>query len=289
MRLLGAPAFHIACAGALLFAAVAWRDDAAPRPQERPRIDVPASRVAEARRAFVAATRRAPTAEEEVDLVRRLVDEEVLVQHALDLGLADQEPVERRLAQIAEFVAEEPEHAFELGLVREDRVIRRILVDSSRRLIRAAVLSREPSRQALEAYLAEHPERFEQPEEIAVSVAAAGTRDGAVKELPLLGRRDLERRYGHDFAEALDATVVGSWRGPLPSRYGPVRVLVREHRPARPAALEEVEDAVRVALLEELAARWLETRIAQLRSGMDVVVAEEAVAVAEVGTEGGAS
>ena len=47
--------------------------------------------------------------------------------------------------------------AVDLGLHHGDLVVRRILIDAAKRLIRVAVLSREPTEAALEAYLREHP------------------------------------------------------------------------------------------------------------------------------------
>lgn len=264
-RLLAAPALHFACAGALLFALTLGMRPAVP---ERPRLVASDARLAEARRAFEAEHRRPPIPAEDAVLARQVVDEEVLLQHALDFGLADQEPVQRRLAQISGFVAEDPARVLELGLHRDDLVVRRILVDSARRLIRSAVLLREPSEAVLKAHLKKHPERFEQPEEIRIAVLPEGETAGETKELPLLLRRDLERRFGRSFTETLDATRVGEQQGPLPSRLGPLRVVVREHRPARPAMLAEVYDAVHADLREELADLWLEVRIAGLRAEM---------------------
>lgn len=265
-RALAAPAVHFALGGALLFLVAGWRDGGT---GERPRLIVPAARLAAARRVFEAGARRPPTPAEAAAIERRVLDEEVLLQHALDLGLAAQGPVERRLALLAEFVGEAPAGATTRDLGRDDMVVRRILVDSVRRLIRGAVTRREPSEEALAAYLDAHPDRFRRPE--ALRLAIAGARSGEVEELPLLARRDLERRFGLAFVEAVDRRVA-AWQGPFPSHEGALRVAVREHLPPRTSTLDEARDALRAAVAEELAERWLAERTAVLRSEMGAVV-----------------
>lgn len=287
-RLLRAPAVHFAVAGALLFAATSWQrpetaDAAGDGAVARPVLVVSASRLATARQEFLAVHHRPPTPAEEAALVDGVIEREVLFAHALALGLEAQPTVERRLAQIGEFVAadggpprSEPELAREalaLGLHRDDFVVRRILVDGATRLIRAAVLAREPSEEALRAYLERHGERFRRPEEIRLATLPADAApDEAPEELPLLPRRDLERRLGRRFAQALDAGRVGVWQGPLPSRYGPLLARVQEHRAERTAELAEVRDVVRAELRQVLADEWLATRVAQLREDYEVVL-----------------
>lgn len=250
-------------------------------------VSVSSARLAQARDVFLSKNHRAPDEEEEAAMVRHLVDQELLFRHALDLGMDRQEPVRRRLAQIASFVSETPdatrglagddlearaEEALRLGLHRDDVVVRRILVDSARRLIRGAVLTREPSAEALREHLARHPGRYQVPETIALDWRRDETDCGtsgrdAFDSLPALTPSDLERRFGRGFVAALDATRIGAWQGPLASRNGAIHVRVTAHRPEREASLEEVRDQVRREVKEQLADRWLEARLGQLRAG----------------------
>src|SRR5207302_1954271 len=100
------------------------------------------------------------TPEERQRVLRAVVDEEILYAYARRLGLDKEPVVERRLSQIATFVTENPHEAKStkelageallLGLNDGGLVVRRMLIDGARRLIRAAVLVREPSEAALE-------------------------------------------------------------------------------------------------------------------------------------------
>jgi hypothetical protein len=133
-----------------------------------------------------------PATPDEVRKVATVVaDQEVLLAYALDLEL-DREPVvERRLAQIAQFLerdthfervkhaadqakptrssSELASEARDLGLHQQDLITRRVLIDNARRLIRAAALVREPTEQMLSDYLSAHPDQFSRPGETRIT------------------------------------------------------------------------------------------------------------------------
>jgi parvulin-like peptidyl-prolyl isomerase len=264
---------------------------------------------------FAQANGRPPTPQEEKDLVETLVDEEVLYQYALRVGLDRQPVVEQRLALIAEFVEQNPHEAAsqvdlasearELGLHHGDSVVRRVLIDGAKRLIRAAVRIRAPTEEMMETYLRTNPDAFIVPVRTRITqVAMNRLAHGAATEaraqellervraraytpdaapalgdnafapasLPLLADRDLERRFGHRFVEALAAAPAGEWSGPLPSRYGLHLVYVHERTQPHLPPLSEVRTQVRRRLLDELADEWLAFRLQQLRAEFDIVV-----------------
>lgn len=180
-RLPGAktPALHFALLGVLLFVVSRAREPSVDTesPTEKPRLAIPASRVADAEEAFRIEQRREAMAAERKDLIDALVDEEILFHHAMSLGLHRSEVPQRRLTQIAAFVgsAESPEcsegslvrvdpelaeRAVELGLHEGDFVTRRVLIDAARRLIRGAARLVEPDEAAVFEYLEAHGERF---------------------------------------------------------------------------------------------------------------------------------
>lgn len=314
-RLLRSPALHYAVLGALLYAAVAWRGPALPAT----RLVIPATRVEAAVREYEGLHGRPLTPEERQRLIRVLVDQEILYASALRLGLDKEPVVERRLSQIATFVTENPHEAKSpqaladearlLGLNDGDLVVRRILIDGARRLIRAAVLVREPSDAVLEAYLREHPEEFRLPARTRLSHVVVDARrheaqttheaqallarlradavrperaaeygDGGfiAANLPALPDIELARRFGHRFVQQLAGLPTGAWDGPLPSRYGWHLVFVQERIPEPVVSLAEVRHDVRARVRIKLADEWLALRLAQLRAEFQVEVRDTA-------------
>ena len=314
LRTARSPVLHFVALGVLLHA---WLGGPTVAPHDAPRIVVPRQEIVRARAEFREAVGRLPTPAEEHELTERIVDREVLYRYALRVGLQEQPVVRRRLAQIAEFVAQNPhaetttderaDEALALGLHEGDLIVRRILIDGARRLIRAPWLVREPDDTTLQAYLEANPEPFTVPPEMRVTQVAVNRlrhgdateayaaalaerlRAGTVApheavalgdalpvaaELPPLSEHDLTRKLGQRFAVALRDAPVGAWLGPIPSRYGLHLVYVHERTPAHLPALVEVRDRVRRRFLQGLADDWLALRLAQLRAGFEVVVPE---------------
>jgi hypothetical protein len=171
MKIIKSPALHMLALGAVLFAATWLRGDAAGH--TRPRIVIPQYQIDMTLETFVADNQRLPDTEDRQRILEALVDQEVLYQYALTVGLQENEAVQRRLVQIADFVeanphgdateAERAAKAMELGLHHGDLVVRRILIDSAQRLIRSVVLMQTPNEIALHEYLAAHPQEFQEP------------------------------------------------------------------------------------------------------------------------------
>ena len=149
--------------GALLFGVLLWRITV----QGAARIVIPPQRLEIVRQAFLAENRRhhdgggggAP------GLPRGPGGALSIRPQA---RAAEQPVAQRRLAQIASFVEANPHRsrsdeeraaeAVSLGLHHGDLVVRRILIDGARRLIRAVVLTRQPDPAMVEEYLAANRE-----------------------------------------------------------------------------------------------------------------------------------
>ena len=95
---------------------------------------------------------------------------------------------------------------------------------------------------------------------------AYGDRGLVASNLPALPDVELQRRFGHRFVKHLHRLPVGSWQGPVPSRYGLHLVFVQAHIPGRIAALAEVRTEVRARVRHKLADEWLAARMEQLRA-----------------------
>jgi parvulin-like peptidyl-prolyl isomerase len=315
MKWLKAPALHMLALGALLFG-LSELVGGGLLPQKK-RIEIPAHRLEAMLQDFIADTGRRPTPPEWEQMVDMQVDDEVLYQYALALGMQENSAAQERLAQIADFVEANPHEAtqagkaraaMDLGLHEGDLVVRRILVDSARRLIRGVVLLQKPAPGIVEQYYAAHGAEFTRPARIRISQVAVNgflQPDSEARARRLLARirtekldleaalaladetpapvhlalqteQSLQSQLGGDFATAVMALRPGSWSEPIPSDYGHHLVWVHEFEEARVQPLASVRDQVEQALLQKLADDWLKLRLRELRAEFDVIVPEGA-------------
>ena len=308
---LKAPALHMLALGALLFGVAELRGGGF-LPQKR-RIEIPAHRLEQMAREFVADTRRQPTPQEWEQMIEMQIDDEVLFQYAIALGMQENSAAQARLAQIADFVEANPHEstqsgkahaAMELGLHEGDLVVRRILVDSARRLIRSVVLVQKPTPEALQQFYAAHAAEFTRPAQVRISqiaingfvrsdseerargllrriraenldfeaALALAEETPAPVHLPLESEQDLESEFGSDFAAAVLKLEPGSWSEPIPSDYGHHLVWVHEIEEARALPLDAVRVEVEQAVLQKLADDWLALRLREMRADFEIVV-----------------
>jgi len=311
MKWLKSPALHMLALGSLLFGLTELVGGGL-LPHKK-RIEIPAHRLAAMAQDFVADTGRRPTRSEWEQMVDLQVDDEVLYQYALALGMHENSAAQARLAQIADFVEANPHEAtqagkaraaMDLGLHEGDLVVRRILVDSAKRLIRSVVLLQQPAPEIVEQFYAAHAAEFIRPARIRISQVAvngflrpdseawarrllARIRAGklgleaalaladqtpAPVHLALQTEQGLQSELGSDFATAVMALRPGVWSEPIPSDYGHHLVWVHEFQEARVLPLEPVRDQVEQALLQKLADDWLRLRLRELRAEFEIVV-----------------
>ncbi len=312
MKWLKAPALHMAALGAVLFGISELVGGTLVAPKKR--VEIPAHRLAAMLEDFVADTGRPPTRREWDQMVDMQVDDEVLFQYAVALGMRENSAVQARLAQIAEFVEANPHEstqagkahaAVELGLDEGDLVVRRILVDSAKRLIKSVVLMQQPAPQVVEEYYGAHAAEYTQPARLRISQLAVNAFlwpdpeaharellariraerldfDAALRladETPapvhfeLLTEQGLRSDLGGDFAAAVMALRPRAWSEPIPSDYGYHLVWVHENRPASVLPLAAVRQQVESAVLQKLADDWLRLRLRELRAEFEIVVA----------------
>ena len=202
---------------------------------------------------------------------------------------------------VADYLYEElfSREARALGLELDDPVIRRRLAQKMNLLAESAAQQAEPGEAELLAWYEAHPELYrtesrlgfrhvylshDRPGGSAADDAAAllsrleGTDEAAGKDmgdafmLPRdfadIGRSQLGRLFGDDFAATLFTLSTGSWQGPVPSGYGYHLVYLYGVRDAEPIPFDESRDRVlqdwqrdryeqaEKALLEELKSRY---------------------------------
>jgi hypothetical protein len=254
-RLSREPLVHFLALALLIFAAHGLLRGDADHPDK---IVVSASKIEQMATVFTKTWQRSPTADELKGMIDDYVKEEVLVRQALELGLdRDDTVVRRRLRQKIEF------------LNAADAV---------------PVTVTDPE---LEAYLAANPAAFATDaklafEQLFLNPARHGdtmARDavallaelrsndmadpaslGDASLLPatvqLTSKAAIDQMFGGALADGLEKAPLGQWTGPLTSSFGLHLVRVTEHRPGRVPQLADIRD--------EVAREWENARRSEL-------------------------
>lgn len=312
IAVLRAPALHFLVIGGLLFLASSLR--AAPKPTLlREPVVISAARVEEIREDYRRTLGALPTSRELDALIEKEAEDEMLYREALLLGLDRGDPaVEWRVIEKMEFLyGERPggqvealRRGLELGLQRDDVVVRSGLVTKMRLLAKGASRVDEPRGAELErelgAYLERHGDDYVRPglwtfthvflagsagrEAEATALRARlitqATLPGdapkhgdpfvAGGELRATTEAGMTKVFGEDFARTVTALEPLTWSEPIRSPYGVHLVWVAEKVAPRMAALEEVRSQVLHAYRAERQREYLETLIAGVRNAYEV-------------------
>ena len=234
--------------GVGVFALDHWREGGA---DESRRIVVTGEEVERLRARSTAQRGRPPTGPELQALIEGAVDEEILYREAQRLGLdRDDAIVRRRLAQKMTFVLED---AGDRAAPAADEV--------ERYFARHAERYRRPARTTFDHVFLSADRRTDPAGDAAALLGAVGTADGGWKRLGdpfMLARTHADRTdaeiaglFGAAFADAVSASPMNDWTGPVESAYGMHLVRVRGRTPARAPRLDEVRDRVVADLHEE--------------------------------------
>jgi len=157
-----------------------------------------------------------------------------------------------------------------LGLDRDDEIVRRRLIQKMEFLLESRAPEEPPDEQALRSFWERVSYRYVEPARVSFVHVFAGdgeeARERAAKQLAQLAQGaapialsqpflsglqwenrlvgEVELAFGEAFARALPTLPRGSWSGPLRSSFGWHLVQLREFRPTRTPALEEVRARV---------------------------------------------
>lgn len=254
-RILREPLVHFLALALLIFAAHGLLRGGADAPEK---IVVSASKIEQMATVFTKTWQRSPTADELKGMIDDYVKEEVLVRQALELGLdRDDTVVRRRLRQKIEF------------LNAADAV---------------PVTVTDPE---LEAYLAANPAAFATDaklafEQLFLNPARHGdtmARDAAAllaelrsndmadpaslgdasllpATVQLTSKAAIDQMFGGALADGLEKAPLGQWTGPIASSFGLHLVRVSEHTPGRVPQLADIRD--------EVAREWENARRSEL-------------------------
>ena len=310
-----APALHFLALGALLFAISSTF--AAPTRARAP-IVISAARVAEIRDEYARMMATPPTESELAALVAREADEEMLYREALLLGLdRGDRAVEWRIIEKMEFLygeaagdnAESLRRGLELGLQRDDVVVRSGLVTKMRLLAKGTSRSEEPEGDALEreleAYLERNREEYTQAAHYTLTQvflrgdAADATIETEARALrrtleasasppgetvkygdPFVtgsfvratSRAGLTKMFGDAFADAVAKLETKRWSEPIRSPFGLHLVWVAEKQEARAPGLDSVRSQVLQAYRAERQQEYARQMMEGIRRAYEVRV-----------------
>ena len=277
-RVLKEPLFHFLLIGAALFAVFGWAR-VGERSGDDSTIVVSAGRIQQLAGIFAKTWQRPPTKQELQGLIDDFVLEEIYYRQAREMGIdRDDTVIRRRLRQKLEF-----------------------LTDDAAALV-------EPSDEELAAYLAENEERFRRdsvysfrqiyinPEKHGNDGSDGKNGDGLVdyveKTLAALragetvqgdsgllpeshagaAGRTVNATFGRGFAEQLDALEMGSWQGPVESGLGVHLVLVQSREPGVVPPLEEIRPVVEREWANEKRIEMREKMNEDLKGDYDIVI-----------------
>jgi parvulin-like peptidyl-prolyl isomerase len=234
-----------------------------------------------------------------------LSPEDMLVREAIAAGFHQTDALVRdRLVRLGESVAsedvEDPEalekEARRLGLDHTDPVVRRRLAHAMELTLSRLSPSHWPDEAEARAYYERNRERYMQPGRVrfrhvyfardrqgtasesaaaqALAVLRAGDETAAASvhgDAFMLGSElnvsspNVPRRFGAEFAVAVDGATVGQWTGPIASAYGWHLVFVEERTAPALSSFDDVRGRVIHELLTERRAKLLEERLAERR------------------------
>ncbi|MFS2176877.1 peptidyl-prolyl cis-trans isomerase [Rhizobium pisi] len=243
-RVLREPLVHFLLLALLVFAAYGlFGADAYDKPDS---IVVTAPKIEQMAAVFARTWQRPPTAEELKALIDDYVKEEILVRQALELGLdRDDTVVRRRLRQKMEFLNTADAEALAPTDAELDAYLK----------ANAAVFQTGSMLAFQQVYFSPQ-RRGDTIAQDAASVLEALLTNSAADStlfgdptllppnLPLSSNTAIDQTFGADFAEKLDKAPLGQWTGPVDSGFGLHLIRVTARVPGRVPALDEVHDTV---------------------------------------------
>jgi peptidyl-prolyl cis-trans isomerase C len=241
---------------------------------ERPVLRLDSQELGQLAAYWEAQTERAPTKAELDGLIRERIDEEILAQEAMRLGLDKGDMIiRRRLAQ-------------KMAFASEDTAVGPEPSEAQLRAYYAAHQGeyRAPARVAMRHVFFSEDRTSGDPQQAAAQALASLQHDrpasGDPSVLPLtyadVSLDDLARDYGSDFARTVAAAAPGSWQGPVRSAYGWHAVRVDTRHAAAVAPFERVQAEVREALLADRRKAANAAYLAKLRKRYRITVAGSA-------------
>lgn len=236
---------------------------------------------------------------------------EDVVRH-LPARAAGKAPSPKELGALLEKVVLEEiiyQQAVDRGMVRQDLVVRRRIIQEVRAMVAGEVQASEPSEAVIEAWFNDHRDAFRGPPRYAVSqiflpyqrgvdrtpeVVALHRRlldgepfDALASEVSVAAPTDLSEElseiarigqaYGPGFTRAVRATAPGATSPPVRTAHGHHLLRVDRREPGLVPAFEEVRDSVKGRYLRRASRDALDSYLRRVREEADVWLAPDAI------------
>jgi len=222
---------------------------------------------------------RPPTAAELNGLIESRIREEVLYREAGVLGLEKNDTiVRRRMAQKMEFLLADLAPQAE----STDQALQVFLEENTERF-------QEPARYSFVHVFLSRDQRGEQVDEDARRVLdklrdpdrnadpiELGDHFMQGRQMVAQSKREVESILGRDFAQALPKLQVAQWQGPIESAYGVHLVYVHERTESRMPALAEIRERAQSELMAERQRQANEAIFQRLRERYEIVIEQDA-------------
>ncbi|MBB4276242.1 peptidylprolyl isomerase [Rhizobium mongolense] len=246
MNLLREPLLHFVVGGAMLFAGYAWLDREQTDASGLEPVRIGEGEVRWLKETWANQWLRAPSSQELQELVADLVSEELLAREAREMGLDRNDTVvRRRLAQKLKFIVEDTSRLVE----PREAELRQFYEANAARFQEGARVS------FTQIFFNPALRNDASSDAKAALVELKSTRDTDLAAMPgdrlLLDAevRDADEQavagmFGPDFARAVFALKPGMWSEPVKSGYGFHLVSIAKSSAGRQAPFEEVRDEV---------------------------------------------
>ncbi|MGD8640828.1 MAG: peptidylprolyl isomerase [Gammaproteobacteria bacterium] len=273
-RVIRDPLVHFLLFGALLF--VAYYALNPPETSANDQIRITQNDIERFEKIFQKRWQRSPTQQELQGLISAYIKEEVLYREALEMGLEkDDTIVRRRLAQKVEFLITD----LSVPAQVDDKTLRAFYENNTDRYTRGATFSFrhiyfKPAQRS-ESTLDEAEAALQTLQTTQVGLNVSDELGDRWMFDSLYRHRstdEIAREFGTQFSEALDTLTTGSWQGPIRSGYGWHLVYIMDHESEGVYPLDQIRERVKNDYLYDLRQRQSQAVVEKLKSRYEIVI-----------------
>lgn len=270
-RLLKEPFLHFAILGVLIFAWFTLSNSRPPDSAAPNVITIDETDLQQLANRFRATWNRAPSQSETATLLDGFVREEILVREARNLGLErDDAVIRRRLFQKMTFLTTSAAQS----MTPEDAVLEAFMQDNAESFLQRPRISFE------QVFLG--PDASDQDIQAAIAALNGGQNPARIGKasllpgsLPLSGAPTVDNSFGSGFFDAVFTATGMEWNNPVRSAYGMHLVRVTDRQEAAMPAFDAVRDKVLWQWRSEKSGELSDAQFELIKARYDVVLPDQ--------------